>query len=201
MAVSGCTVEGCGNALRARGLCSTHWKRWRVFGTPEPSCFCGQPSVKPDGKCDLHASLDRFWERVTVADGCWEWSGARTASGYGTMLFMGEQRYAHRVSFEQHHGPLGFKVVVCHSCDNPGCVNPGHLFAGTQADNMADAVSKNRHHHGEGHRFARLSDADVREIICAVQSGASQAQVAREFEIHPSHVSNIVNRKVRVSAW
>jgi len=87
-------------------------------------------------------SPSEFWSKVDFTENCWVWLGARNRRGYGTH---NARSWAHRTSWEWTNGrsvPKGF--VVCHACDNPTCVNPDHLWLGTQGDNVRDAVQKGR---------------------------------------------------------
>lgn len=89
--------------------------------------------------------IDRFWTKVDIQskDKCWEWQAGRDQQGYGIFCAKRTLYRAHRFSASFHHDIKN--KVVCHACDNPSCVNPDHLWVGTQADNMQDMLAKGRH--------------------------------------------------------
>lgn len=89
---------------------------------------------------------DRFFEKVDKSDSCWVWTGAVNRAGYGRFCVDGVNKLAHRVSWEIEHGVLTGGQHVLHKCDNPPCVNPKHLFLGTNRDNVTDKMEKGRHH-------------------------------------------------------
>ena len=76
--------------------------------------------------------------------GCWEWQGDLTHNGYGRVKVDGKAKRVHRVMWELRHGPIPDGMVVMHKCDNPKCCNPEHLELGTQRENVADMIQKNR---------------------------------------------------------
>lgn len=89
----------------------------------------------------------RFWSNVLIDDGdkCWPWTGYTNAQGYGRVGYRGSVGYAHRAAWEMTSGTaIPFGGTVLHRCDNPGCVNPSHLWLGTQIENMRDKRLKGR---------------------------------------------------------
>lgn len=87
-----------------------------------------------------------FWNKVNknAPNGCWEWTGYTNNRGYGSLHFQGKAHRSHRFSYQLHYGVDPKDLYVCHKCDNPSCVNPKHLFLGSQTDNMQDKIIKGR---------------------------------------------------------
>ena len=96
----------------------------------------------------------KFLDLVSIGAGgdCWRWMGSRNSRGYGQVSFMGRNRMAHRIAYELANGPIPRGLLVCHSCDNPLCVNPRHLWLGTHTDNMRDMYAKSRQNPARGDR-------------------------------------------------
>lgn len=201
-----CSVSGCDNKYRSIGLCGTHWKINKKYGTPVPTCWCGEFSqtntgrFKPTTLCKLHSFLERYWENVHIKsdDQCWEWTGTRTGAQYGTIYYDGELRYAHRMSLELDGRPVPPRHHACHTCDNPPCVNPKHLYPGTPMDNVRDKQERGRQPKGDNHYATKLSDQDVINIRKAHANGAWQSDLASKYGVDPSHVSDIINNRRRV---
>jgi hypothetical protein len=153
---------------------------------------------------------DRFWSKVRVdADGCWRWTAAADAFGYGAFgvgtKAAGTRRMvkAHRYAFELTHGPIPAGHVIRHACDVPACVNPAHLVRGTQADNVRDmhergrqAMGEARARRGESCGTAKLSESQVAEIRAKYAAGGrSQRSLAAEYGVHQTQISHVVTRK------
>ena len=143
---------------------------------------------------------DRFWPKVAVRgpDECWPWNAYLGRRGYGSIKAVNRRTlYAHRVSWELAHGPVPVGMCVCHKCDNPACVNPGHLFLGTHADNMADKAKKGRAPAiaGERHWWSKLTEDDIGFIRCWSSAGWSHGSLAKAIGVSRSAVTLIVTRK------
>ncbi len=142
----------------------------------------------------------RFWRFTTPLgkDKCWIWAGNKNQKGYGFFRIgrYGPVKIAHRVSWELHNGPIPDGLCVCHHCDNPSCVNPHHLFVGTQYDNIQDMLAKGRGNKGKHPcphtRVRKLTDDAVRSIRT---DGRPAHIVAFEHGIAESTVYNIKARR------
>ncbi len=108
--------------------------------------------------------------------GCWLWKGAPGTGGYGFVKIGGRPRRAHRVSYEWHVGPIPKGLFVLHHCDIPLCVNPNHLFLGTQADNVRDRDQKGRQARGLKQHLAQLTPKIVRKIRDSTEMGIVLAE-------------------------
>ena len=145
------------------------------------------------------AFVSRFWSRVDVKSEseCWEWTRGTTSDGYGVFHFGNSSIRTHRFSFQQHFGQIREHDCVCHTCDNPKCVNPSHLWVGTRADNNADKEAKQRGVHpdqsnGEGNTNASITTPEVIAIKVMARKGMPQARIAAFIGVSNAAVCMIV---------
>lgn len=144
------------------------------------------------------SDIARFNSHVKVMpSGCHEWQASRMASGYGRMSIDGNHRGAHRVSWEITNGPIENGLFVCHKCDNKLCVNPDHLFLGTQKENLNDCVRKGRTNRAHGERAARstVTEIEVVKIRELARSGMMYRDIAKMFPIGTRGIGHIVRRR------
>ena len=138
--------------------------------------------------------------------GCWIWMGAYSGKppyDYGKFGLDGESLWAHRVSWMVYKGVIPSGLNICHKCDTSLCVNPEHLFLGTQRDNIRDAITKKRMNphcnkvgageRGENHHCAKLTDKEILEIRI---SNKSQRVLAGQYNIDQSIISKIKHFKI-----
>lgn len=139
----------------------------------------------------------RFWSKVNASSlfDCWPWSGKLDHDGYGQYAVRGRMFTASRLACELAHGPSDLEA--CHTCDNPACCNPGHLYWGTHARNIADRQARGRQACGERNGRAKLTVAQVREI--RARAGSRRA-LAREFGVDPATIRDIMKGKIWRSA-
>lgn len=153
--------------------------------------FCSRPCVVQFQKSPAVLE-ERFWSRTAKGepDACWLFTGSPNDGGY--FQISRSRMMAHRFSYELHHGPIPDGAFVCHSCDNPACVNPAHLFIGTAAENSADMARKGRAAKGEQNGSAKLTAEQVREIRAAWAAGETQTSIAKRYSVRQTMVSQIV---------
>lgn len=157
----------------------------------------------------------RFWSKVQIGDDsqCWEWTGHMMNHGYGVMKIHQVGYLAHRIALFLSVGINEHKTSACHTCDNPKCCNPSHLFWGTHSDNMRDMVAKNRANRptgdnhpsrrlialrprGERHSLCKLTGEQVIEIRRLYADGLTHKAIASRYPISRRTASAITTRKI-----
>ena len=144
--------------------------------------------------------IDRFEAKFKrgAANECWPWIAYRNKAGYGRFRLNGEQRFAHRVA-AWRAGIINNEsenIVVRHKCDNPRCVNPAHLEAGTQADNVKDRVARGRSQRGESHAKAKLTEKKVRQIKEMLRAKIQHKYIAAIYGVTVQAVSGIKTERI-----
>jgi len=181
-----CSVPDCGKPRRANGLCQRHNDALRRRGDVNAIIRPQYVSKTPE---------ERFWLYTRKGPDCWEWTGGRYNTGYGKITAADGGMLAHRFSFILHHGAIPDSLFVLHRCDNRGCVNPAHLFAGTQAENVADMHAKKRDRKrglpGASNHQAVIDETAVRVIRVSTER---QVDLAARYGVAQSTISAIRKR-------
>jgi hypothetical protein len=137
---------------------------------------------------------ERFGSRwVGDASGCWLWAAALQTKGYGQFTLQGSEMLAHRAAWILNYGAIPDGLFVCHRCDVRRCVNPAHLFLGTNRDNLRDSASKGRGAHmnrTDTNGPLKLSEVDRAEIIC-LRGKLPMSVIARRFDTSRSSVARL----------
>lgn len=168
--------------------------------------------------------MKRFWTKVSKSeDGCWLWLACKIRGGYGLILYEGRNQVAHRVAWMLTNGPIPDRMILCHRCDVPACVNPAHLFLGSAQDNSDDMVAKGRsakgrsaaknpargerwhaahpphanHPAGERAPHAKLSDAQAAAVKSRRMAGERGSDLAREYGVTQATICDIVKGRTR----
>ncbi len=175
----GCSI--CGKKVNARGLCDTHYKQHKRAGT--------LPERTRTAHMDISDRMEFLSEPVTES-GCRIWTGTINAAGYGTISFKNKPNLAHRLSYELTYGEIPEGMKACHKCDTPSCINPNHLFLGTQRENLEDMARKKRGAVGNDYNRSILTDEDVRKIRC---DNRLQRVIAEEYGMKRTSIAAIKN--------
>lgn len=174
------TCKECGRPAIARGLCTTHYNRLMSRRRPSPT----------RGMTD-NERFDHYTSQSPL--GCVIWTGATFGAGrYGAFGVNGKTVGAHRYAYERTNGPIPPGAYVCHSCDEPRCVNPAHLFIGAPAENAGDMKIKGRAARGEKQHLSKLTEDDVRFIRSTHLSGVD---VAKMLGVSPTAVCSVRKRR------
>ena len=181
-----CQCEFCGTVFRVK--CS-NLRLGKVKGK-----FCSQFCYRRG----LTTTEARFWASVVKTPACWLWTRRLNKDGYGQMKPTGNRidQHAHRISWQLHNGTIPDGLKVLHHCDNPPCVNPAHLFLGTDKDNSDDMMRKGRNRplRGEQNAASKISVRDVMEIRRRRTCGETLDSLARAFNVSDVTISRTVRR-------
>lgn len=189
-----CKFPGCSGKHKAKGYCNKHYIRLQRHGSVDDTVGCGG-SVK-----------DRF-ERIgwtLTSTGCWEWNGAKNSDGYGSFRVNKVMVGTHRVSYSIYVDSDIDGQIVCHTCDNPPCVNPAHLFLGTQNENIQDCVTKGRRspQGGSKNHNTKLTEIQVDEIrkLWDRPEKVTQQFIADRYNVSQRTISLIVRGETWVES-
>ncbi len=183
-----CYHDECTRPAVCKKLCDKHYRRLKKNG-----------SIYDSGSRTVHEgdAEERFHKKYRIDDGgCWIWEAGTRPNGKGVLYGRhwddeGKSIGSHRFSYQLHIGRIPKGEYVCHKCDTPLCVNPGHLFIGTHHENMADMVAKGRSDKSNGeekHGRAKLTNAQALKIR---QSKQSSSTLAKKYGVSSTAILRI----------
>jgi hypothetical protein len=139
---------------------------------------------------------ERFWQRVFKTDSCWLWTLIPSAKGYGRWTVEGRKVFTHRYAWTITNGPIPDFLRVLHTCDNPPCVNPDHLWLGTDADNGRDKKEKGRAAKGENNGRAKITIEIVDLIRSQYKTGNySHRSLAKKYSLSKTEIGHIIREE------
>lgn len=157
---------------------------------------------------EMRAGRFKFWRNVDKTESCWFWLGPFDARGYGSFGHNYRQYRTHRFAYALEHGEVPAGFYVCHTCDNPACVNPAHLWLGTADDNNKDCSAKGRFHgldrkrgaerkktshRGTAHYLSPFTEEQVKDIRSRdLSAWGSKTRLCKEFGVSPATIRNIL---------
>lgn len=184
---------GCGQKTEIAKVSNAHFG-W-VKG--EPYQYIRHHSSR---KRNQYNQAQIFWSKVAITaddNQCWLWLGGLNEDYYGLITWNNKVMIASRVAWMYPDYVIPDGMFVCHSCDNPRCCNPKHLFIGTHQDNMTDMARKGRMPKGSKHHKSKLTELEVEEMRRLHKLGIKGVELAHKYNVSISAISRIVNHKVR----
>jgi len=168
-----CSFDGCNGKYKAKGLCLKHYHRLLRHGDPSYEVVIVGDAAK---RLKSHVEIDH--------NECWNWKRYKK-NGYGITTLSGVREQAHRASWKVFSGEVPMGMQVNHKCNNRACINPEHLYAGTQKQNMDDMyrAKRNVHHSGELNGSAKLTHKEVTEIKDMISKGKDNTSISSAFGV------------------
>ena len=189
MSQSTCVVSDCRTRAKARGLCSTHYTRWRRYGDP-------LTLKMPTFGLSVEGHFRHYMPGDPPPAGVvWKWAGTVAENGYGQLHVQHKTILAHRVAYELFVGPIPAGLVVRHKLDIPIDVNPHNLELGTHADNSRDRAERGRQARGERVGGAKLTGGQVLQIRSMSEGGMSARQIADIHDVTAEAIGQIIRRQ------
>lgn len=148
----------------------------------------------------MRNEFERFIEKVNKTESCWEWTAGKYRGGYGHFRKKVGDKWkmykAHRYSYEIFKGEIPEGLLICHSCDNPSCVNPDHLFPGTVKDNSDDCVKRGRHKFGRNPKHRHLDKETADKIRIDHKQGLSYKELEIKYSQSKAQISRVILNQI-----